>query len=383
MKFEEDYKLIYSKVDICKVLDSYNIIYHPYLGKRGREYNFRCPFPDHDDLSPSFSINEETGIYHCFVCGGGNFLTFIQKLENHRTLGETVTFLKEKLGIIESKSVDNFERVRNSISKFKINEIKENVEFTELKEMKLPESEPAENHFDLVKSRVSLETIQKYAIRYCVNDSIYKGKADGRLIIPVVFDNMIVTFGARDMLGRADKWNEMKAKIKKENLSKEEIDNLTQKYECKKYWYPFSTPMSFIFFNWDEAIKNKEYVIICEGILDAIRIAMYGYNVVASLSSNLTDHKANMLIKNFDKIYVCLDNDMKVKEDGSIQNAGQKSAKKIVQEKLAGANVFNILLPVNKDPDKCSKEEFDNCFHRSAVFEGIEKRISLLTEKVL
>jgi DNA primase len=374
MNFDEEYKKIYPKVDICKVLDSYSIKYHPYLGRRGREYQFRCPFPGHDDLSPSFSINEETGIYHCFVCGGGNFFTFIQKLEKHRTLLETITYLKEKLGIVESKSADHFERIRNSVQNFKIREIKENVEFSELKEMKLPESEPAENHFDIVKSRVSLETIQKYKMRYCVSDSIYRGKADGRLIIPVYFNNMIVTFGARDMLGRADKWNEMKARIKKENLPKEEIDELVLKYECKKYWYPFSTPMSFIFFNWDEAIKNKDRIIVCEGILDAIRIAMYGYNVVASLSSNLTDHKANMLIKNFDTIYVCLDNDRKVKDDGSIQNAGQKAAKKIIQEKLAGTNVFNILLPENKDPDKCTKEEFDDCYHRSMLFKCLEKK---------
>jgi DNA primase len=81
-----------------------------------------------------------------------------------------------------------------------------------------------------------------------------------------------------------------------------------------------------------------------------------------------------MLIKNFDTIYVCLDNDRKVKDDGSIQNAGQKAAKKIIQEKLAGTNVFNILLPENKDPDKCTKEEFDDCYHRSMLFKCLEKK---------
>jgi len=30
-----------------------------------------CPLPDHEDETPSFSINCEKGIYNCFRCGGG------------------------------------------------------------------------------------------------------------------------------------------------------------------------------------------------------------------------------------------------------------------------------------------------------------------------
>ena len=38
-----------------------------------------CPF--HEDNNPSLSVNVETGLYHCPVCGaGGDIFTFYQKI---------------------------------------------------------------------------------------------------------------------------------------------------------------------------------------------------------------------------------------------------------------------------------------------------------------
>jgi DNA primase len=42
------------------------------------EVSCRCPF--HDDHQNSFSVNLETGLWHCFAeCGGGNHIQFYQK----------------------------------------------------------------------------------------------------------------------------------------------------------------------------------------------------------------------------------------------------------------------------------------------------------------
>lgn len=50
------------------------------LRKVGKEYVGRCPF--HADKSPSFSVSEEKGLFHCFGCGeSGDVFDFVMKLD--------------------------------------------------------------------------------------------------------------------------------------------------------------------------------------------------------------------------------------------------------------------------------------------------------------
>ncbi|MEE6208354.1 MAG: CHC2 zinc finger domain-containing protein, partial [Alphaproteobacteria bacterium] len=50
------------------------------LTKRGREYLGLCPF--HNEKTPSFTINESKGFYHCFGCGAhGNAVNFLMEAE--------------------------------------------------------------------------------------------------------------------------------------------------------------------------------------------------------------------------------------------------------------------------------------------------------------
>ena len=53
------------------------------LKKRGRNYVGLCPF--HQEKTPSFSVNPEKQIFHCFGCGaGGNVFRFLM---DHEKLG--------------------------------------------------------------------------------------------------------------------------------------------------------------------------------------------------------------------------------------------------------------------------------------------------------
>jgi DNA primase len=50
------------------------------LKKFGREWKACCPF--HNEKSPSFTVNDEKGFYHCFGCGAhGDAIEFIRKHE--------------------------------------------------------------------------------------------------------------------------------------------------------------------------------------------------------------------------------------------------------------------------------------------------------------
>jgi len=51
------------------------------LHKMGREYVGLCPF--HAERTPSFSVNLEKQLFHCFGCGeGGSVFDFVMKMEN-------------------------------------------------------------------------------------------------------------------------------------------------------------------------------------------------------------------------------------------------------------------------------------------------------------
>ena len=50
------------------------------LKRAGRELRGLCPL--HAEKTPSFTVNEEKGVFHCFGCQeGGDVITFIQKVE--------------------------------------------------------------------------------------------------------------------------------------------------------------------------------------------------------------------------------------------------------------------------------------------------------------
>ena len=70
-----------------------------YLSHRrsGKEYVGLCPL--HSEKTPSFTVNEDKGVFHCWGCGeGGDVITFIRKIEGldfkgalaHLGLGDAV-----------------------------------------------------------------------------------------------------------------------------------------------------------------------------------------------------------------------------------------------------------------------------------------------------
>src|SRR5689334_5079532 len=65
--------------DIARVRDSTDIVAviseHVQLKRVGRRWSGLCPF--HAEKSPSFSVNQELGVYKCFGCAAsGDAITF-------------------------------------------------------------------------------------------------------------------------------------------------------------------------------------------------------------------------------------------------------------------------------------------------------------------
>ena len=70
---------------------------HTTLKRAGSEYKGCCPF--HGEKSPSFYVNPQKNIYHCFGCSvGGNAISFLRDYEN-LTFIEAVNELSKQTGI--------------------------------------------------------------------------------------------------------------------------------------------------------------------------------------------------------------------------------------------------------------------------------------------
>lgn len=70
---------------------------HTTLKRSGNEYKGCCPF--HGEKSPSFYVNPQKNIYHCFGCSvGGNAISFLRDFEN-LTFIEAVKELSKQTGI--------------------------------------------------------------------------------------------------------------------------------------------------------------------------------------------------------------------------------------------------------------------------------------------
>ena len=98
-----------SRCDIVDLVSSYL----PELRKRGATYKCCCPF--HNEKTPSFTVNQERQIYHCFGCGAnGDVFSFVQEYDKLDFLS-AVQFLADRTGVkIIYDNNDN----KNKISRF-------------------------------------------------------------------------------------------------------------------------------------------------------------------------------------------------------------------------------------------------------------------------
>lgn len=69
------------------------------LRRQGTRYTGLCPYPDHQEKTPSFSVTLDKGFYYCFGCQkGGDAIKLITDLKS-LSFVEAVTYLAERSGI--------------------------------------------------------------------------------------------------------------------------------------------------------------------------------------------------------------------------------------------------------------------------------------------
>jgi DNA primase len=153
--FSETVDSIRQRLNIVDVISQ-----HLALKKAGKNYRALCPF--HQEKTPSFMVNEEKQIFHCFGCGtGGDVFTFLMRYEN-LTFYEALTELAQRVGLPVPRGGTRPEDEKKRDLLFQINQKAADYFHSNLLSKKIGSA--ARDY--LVKRGIRKETIEQYRLGY-------------------------------------------------------------------------------------------------------------------------------------------------------------------------------------------------------------------------
>lgn len=320
------------------------------ITKRGREYLGLCPF--HQEKTPSFTVNESRGFYHCFGCGAhGDIIGFLMQAEGLSFM-EAVQKLAQRVNLpIPNLSPESRAAAAKRKSSYEIMEMA--AAFFE-KNLWLPVGNEGlkylkyERHF-------SDETIKKFRLGYAPTNNALKSFLSSkgvseremvdlgliaysenkqspahdffrnRVIIPITDKNKnMIAFGGRIL-----------SKSQPKYLNSPE----TQIFNKRKILYNLNFAR--------EASYHQKRLIICEGYMDVIALDSFGFEyAVAPLGTALTEEQILEAWKICPVPTLCFDGDK------AGINAAIRSIDRVLPLLRAGCSVNYIFLKEKKDPDE-------------------------------
>jgi DNA primase len=353
MKFPKEYlEEIKQRVKVSDVVGA-----AVQLKRRGKEFVGLSPFST--EKTPSFTINDEKGFYHCFSSGEhGNIFDFLVKVEK-LNFGDAVRKLAAKAGMPafkftkENIEVENKRKKYDEILTIALQNYQKNFfenQFVKKYALDRGLTEEILSIFKIGYSgeyglNVSLfsnfnqkELIESGVFFHDEKNNKLIDRFKNRLIFPIFdYNNKVIGFG-----GRA----------------------LGQNYLAKYINSPETEffKKGFNLYNLNNAkSENKQsgIIFVVEGYMDAISLYQSGFkNVVATLGTAMTESHLNLVWRYFNDPVVCFDGDR------SGQNAAQKISEKLIAFMKPGYSLSFLILPNGFDPDsfirKNGKNNFEN-----------------------
>lgn len=313
------------------------------LTKAGRSFKGLCPF--HTEKSPSFHVNPDRQIYHCFGCGvGGNAITFL--IEHAKlTFPEAVRTLAERAGIALPA------RTEDAGADLEIGRIHEALslaaEFFEERLAHRDVGRPARdylagrdidmvtaasfglgfapagwsNFLDLAGKKFTLDILVKAGLVIQKDDGGAYDRFRNRLMVPITSaSGRVIGFGGRTLADDDAKYI-----------------NSPESPVYQKGHLLFGLAMA------RDAMRAGEEAILVEGYFDHLRVFAAGFqNVVAVAGTAFTPHQATLLRRHAARVHLVFDG------DSAGLNAAWKAAGLCL---AAGMTPLLSILPEGEDPD--------------------------------
>ena len=328
------------------------------LKKRGKEFIGISPFTN--EKTPSFTVNDQKGFYHCFSSHEhGNIFDFLMKTANMK-FGEAVKTLAVEAGLpIYKFSKLDEEREKKWQTYSKILEKYKSYYHNELKNVKSKELESY-----LLKRGLTDKEINHFKIGFVSRESVF-------------FEKLKNDFSESDILNSGLFYFDEKNKKYIERFRDRlifPINGLTgstiafggriiSNQKSAKY---INSPETLFFkkgnslFNLDKSrhsSANHDEVFLVEGYMDVITLTKFGIiNAVANLGTALTERQVETLWRFFNHIIICFDGDQ-----GGV-NAAIRAADRLLSIIKPDFKISFLFLPENKDPDNFITEKGKNYF---------------------
>lgn len=318
------------------------------LTKKGQNYWGCCPF--HNEKTPSFSVNEDKGFYHCFGCGEhGDIISFTMKSENIGFV-DAIKELAEMAGLKlpEFKPRDPA-IVQREESYFDITE-RAAAEYQ--KQLFTPAGAVA---LEYIRGRgFTDEMIKKYRLGYAPKNNLIANK-----FVNTKQDVLIGTglcrrgdYGMYDFFRDKLMFPIFSARGQVVAFSGRSLDGSEPKYINTADTEIFHKRKTIFGFNFArESIHRNNRTIIVEGQIDAIQMQCHGFpETVAPLGTALTEDHLAILCKANRNIVFCFDG------DAAGQKAATRAANLVLPFIRDNSDIKFAFVTGGKDPDEILKK---------------------------
>ena len=365
MKYPKEYlDEIKTRLKVSNVVSKY-----VQLKKRGKEFVGLSPFKN--EKTPSFTVNDEKGFFHCFSTSEhGNIFDFLMKTQNLK-FGEAVKTLALQAGM-RPYTFSKADEEREQALKDYTSLYSEYVNFYHNELLNNPETKSS---LDYLKNRkLTLETIKNFKLGYVKKNSN-------------IFENLKKNFNEKILKECGIFYFDEKKNIFVDRFRDRIIfpinsisgspiaigGRIMQKNSFfTKY---INSPETQFFkkgnnlYNIDRARKlsNKiNQIFLVEGYMDVISLNNRGIeNCVANLGTALTERQIAILNQFFNEIVICFDGD----ESG--YKAAVRAAENSIKELKPEKQISFLFLPDNEDPDtfisKNGKDKFLNYYETNKI----------------
>ncbi len=356
-----------SRINIVDVVGRYT-----QLRRAGTTYKGLCPF--HTERTPSFTVNEERGMWYCFgSCGtGGDVFSFLMKKEG-MTFREALEQLAREAGVsLEDEGRDSGRSQREAL--YQVNQAAAKYFRTVLQS----DSRAAVGRAYLQRRRIDEPTAEAFGLGFALDewsalrDHLLRAGFSVELQLAAgllkqsqerestydAFRNRLI-FPIRDQQGRVF------------GFGGRVLDDSTP-----KYLNTAETPLfrkSEIIYGIDlakAAIRSEDRVVIVEGYMDVIAAHQHGFaNVVACMGTALTAEHLRQLQKLTKNFVLALDADA-AGEAATIRALNQarmslerKSTPTVLpggsmkMTDRLGASLAIMQMPAGKDPDDVVRDD--------------------------